>query len=168
MKNNFYKKIYKITLCNFCHSIWEWHNTQHIQKLAIEDLWSLRYCRSRFFTFLFFMQKLSGTSSGTNNKSCRIFHNETKKSEFAFFWFFYDFLRILHKSAKWLYYLRFTFAAGALEGFRFLRICPWSTKNTLETFDSVQCRPQGRRPVRAVEFRRGPAAGSAGDGRGVA
>jgi hypothetical protein len=41
------------------------------------------------------MQKLSGTSSGKNNKSCRIFYNESKKIEFAFFWFFYDFLHIL-------------------------------------------------------------------------
>jgi hypothetical protein len=72
-ENNFYKKIYNITLCNFWYRSWSWHNTQHIQNLAIEDLWILRYCRSKFFTFLFFMQKLSGTSSGKNNKSCRIF-----------------------------------------------------------------------------------------------
>jgi hypothetical protein len=39
----------------------------------------LRYCRYRFFTFVFFMQNLSGISSGQNNKSCRIFHRESKK-----------------------------------------------------------------------------------------
>jgi hypothetical protein len=60
-------------------------NTQHIQKLATEDLWILRYCRSRFFTFLFLMQKLSGTTSGKTNESCRIFHHESNKIEFAFF-----------------------------------------------------------------------------------
>jgi hypothetical protein len=58
------------------------------------------------------MQKLSGTSSGKNNKSCRIFHIESNKIGFPFLWFFCDFLRILQESAKWLYYLRFTFAAG--------------------------------------------------------
>jgi hypothetical protein len=59
--------------------------TQHIEKLATEDLWILRYCRSRFFTFLFFMQKLTVTSSGKNNKSCGIVHHESKKIGFAFF-----------------------------------------------------------------------------------
>jgi hypothetical protein len=55
--------------------------TQHIKKLDTEDLWILRYCRSRFFTFIFFMQKLSGTSLGKNNKSCSIFTmNPTKLS----------------------------------------------------------------------------------------
>jgi hypothetical protein len=33
------------------------------------------------------MQKLSGTGSGKNNKSCGIFHHEPNKIEFAFFWF---------------------------------------------------------------------------------
>jgi hypothetical protein len=31
------------------------------------------------------MQNLSGTSSGKNNKSCSIFHNESNKISFAFF-----------------------------------------------------------------------------------
>jgi hypothetical protein len=76
------------------------------------------------------MQKLSGTSSGKNNKSCSIFHNESKKIEFAFFCFFYYILRILQESAKWLYYLRFTFAPGpwkVLDSYRYtlaLRIGP--------------------------------------------
>jgi hypothetical protein len=48
----------------------------------------LRYCRSRFFTFVFFMQKLSGISSGQNNKSCRTFHHEPNKISFAFFLIF--------------------------------------------------------------------------------
>jgi hypothetical protein len=77
MENNFYKKIYIITLWNF--------GTGAIQKLAIEDIWILRYGRSRVFTFLFFMQKLSGNSSGKNNKSCRIFHSEANKIGFALF-----------------------------------------------------------------------------------
>jgi hypothetical protein len=56
------------------------------------------------------MQKLSGTSLGKNNKSCRIFYRESMKIEFAFLWMFYGFLRNLQESTKWLYYLRITFA----------------------------------------------------------
>jgi hypothetical protein len=37
------------------------------------------------FTFVFFMQKLTGISSGKNNKSCGIFHLESNKISFAFF-----------------------------------------------------------------------------------
>jgi hypothetical protein len=45
----------------------------------------LRYCRSRFFTFVFFMQKLTKTSSGNNYKSCGIFHHKSNKIDFTFF-----------------------------------------------------------------------------------
>jgi hypothetical protein len=75
----------------------------------------LRYCRSRFFTFLCFMQKLSGISSGKNNKSCRIFHSESNKVGCAFFLFCYYFIWILQESAKWLYYLRCGFAVNHLD-----------------------------------------------------
>jgi hypothetical protein len=100
------------------------------------------------------MQKLWGTSSGKNNRSCRIFYNKSRKIGFAFFWVLYDFIWILQDSAKQQYYLRITFAAGSLESFEILQICPWLTKNTLETLDSLQCRPWGRRPARAAQFRR--------------
>jgi hypothetical protein len=58
--------------------------TQHIQILDTEDLWILRYSRSRVFTFLFFMLKILGNSSVKNNKSCRIFRSEYNKIGFAF------------------------------------------------------------------------------------
>jgi hypothetical protein len=61
------------------------------------------------------MQKLTGIISGKNNKSCEIFHHESNKIRFEFFWFFYDFLLNLQESAKTLYYFSYTFAAGALE-----------------------------------------------------
>jgi hypothetical protein len=48
--------------------------TQHIQKLTTKVLWILRYNRSRFFAFLFFMQKLSGNSIDKFNTSCSTFH----------------------------------------------------------------------------------------------
>jgi hypothetical protein len=103
-----------ITLCNCWHRSWSWPNTQHIQKLATEDLWFLRYCRSRVFTFVFFMQQLKGISSGQNNKGCRIIHNGSNKIGFTFFWSFCDFARNLQESAKLLYYWSYL-----------LRIRPW-------------------------------------------
>jgi hypothetical protein len=51
------------------------------------------------------MQKLSETSSGKNNKSCGIFHRESKKIGFALSIFSTIFYAIY----------RFIFAAGALE-----------------------------------------------------
>jgi hypothetical protein len=43
------------------------------------------------------MQKLTGISSGKNNKSCRIIHPESNKIGFAFFWFFMIFYAIYKK-----------------------------------------------------------------------
>jgi hypothetical protein len=57
-----------------------------MQKLDTEDLWIVRYHRSRFFTFLFFMHKLP--------------ENSLDKFWFAFFKIFYDFLQVLQESAK--------------------------------------------------------------------
>jgi hypothetical protein len=57
MEKHFHKKIYIITLCNFQHRSSSLPNTQHIQKLATEDLWVLRYCRSRFFHICIFHAK---------------------------------------------------------------------------------------------------------------
>jgi hypothetical protein len=102
MENNTYKKIYFTTLCIFWHRGWSWYSTQHIQKLATQDLWILRYNRSRVFTFLFFMLKISGNRLGEYNKSCRIFHNESNKIKFDFFWIFYDFSKFqLNPNTIW-------------------------------------------------------------------
>jgi hypothetical protein len=53
-------------------------------------------------------------------KSCSDFHQESNKIEFAFFWFPYDFLRILQESANRLHYLRICFARRSSEVFDFL------------------------------------------------
>jgi hypothetical protein len=127
MENNFYKTIYNITLCNFWYRIEAWHHTQQIQNLDTEDLWILRYSRSSFFTFLFCMPKILGNSSGKNNKSCRIFHKESSKIGFAFFWFFYDFLWIFKVSAKAIYYLRLRFTGRPLELLSLLVPGSWKT-----------------------------------------
>jgi hypothetical protein len=99
MESNLYKKIYIITLCNFWYIRQSQHHTQHIQKLNTEDLWILRYPRSRFFTFLFFMPKISRNNQGEYNKSCSSPYQESSKIDFAIFWIFYDFLGILQVSS---------------------------------------------------------------------
>jgi hypothetical protein len=105
MEKYFYKKIYITNLSNFWHRSYSWSNTQHIQTLATEELYILSYCRSRIFTFVFFMHKLTGISSVQNNKSCRITYNGSNKIGFTFFWLFCDFLRNLQESAHPKYYL---------------------------------------------------------------
>jgi hypothetical protein len=72
-----------------------WHNIKYIQKLATKHMYILRYNRSRFFSFVFFMQKLQGKPMDMFNKSCSVFYLESNKIGFAFFWICYDFLRIL-------------------------------------------------------------------------
>jgi hypothetical protein len=67
-----------------------------------------------FFTFLFFILKISRIKPCEYNKSCSIFHHESNKIEFAIFWNFYDFLRILQVSANCKHYWSF-----------FLRRSPW-------------------------------------------
>jgi hypothetical protein len=128
----------------------------------------LRYNRSRVFTFLFFMPKLLGNSSGKNNKSCRIFHSESTKIGFAFLGFFYDFLRNLQIAAKHIYYLRLDFTGRPLELFPLLQLRPWFMKNTMERSRPLQCRPWPWPAARVAEIWRTPTAGSAGRGRGMA
>jgi hypothetical protein len=149
MEKHFYKKIYFITLCNFWHRSLPWPNTQHIQKLATEDLYILRYCRSKFFTFVFFMQKLSGISSGQNNKSCIIIHHEPKKIGFAFFRCFYDFIRNLQETGKSLLLFELPFCREALG--KKLRFAMWSWAAGQRRSGQI---PANRRP------------GPAGHGRG--
>jgi hypothetical protein len=108
------------------------------------------------------MQKLSGTSSGKNNKSCRIFHNESNKIEYAFVRFFYDFLRILQDSGRQQYYLRFTFAPGSRENFRFLQICPYFAAEPLEITGGSQLGPPGRPAAVPTEIRRAGSEGRPG------
>jgi hypothetical protein len=91
-----------------------------------------------------------GTSSGKNNKSCLIFHNETSTIGFEFFCFLYDFLRNLQDSAKQQHYWRSAFAPGSLEFLFLSRIGPWFTKNTLERTREMQCSPWAWRAARLI------------------
>jgi hypothetical protein len=99
MGNNSYKKIYIINLCNFWYRSLYYNNTQHIQKLDTEDLCILRYHRSMFCTFLFFMPKILGNILGKYNQSFSAPHQESSEIEFEIFQIFYDFLEILQVSA---------------------------------------------------------------------
>jgi hypothetical protein len=94
------------------------------------------------------MPKILGNSLRKNNKSCRIFYNESKKIGFAFFCFFYDLLRIFKVSAKVIYYLRRGFTGRSLELLFLSRIGPWFTKNTLELMKETQCSPWAWRAAR--------------------
>jgi hypothetical protein len=100
----------------------------------------LRYCRSRFFTFLFFMQKLSRTSSCKNNKCCRIFLFSLR---------FYTNFQSFSKSHL-LFKTRFY--RQVLELLFLSRIGPCFTKNTLELMKEKQCSPWAWRAARLVEI----------------
>jgi hypothetical protein len=110
----------------------------------------LRYCRSRVFTFVFFIQKLTGISSVQNNKSCRIIHHESNKIGPAFFWFFCDFLRILQESGKLHHYWRYPFAETPSERYSSLQCHPWGGRAAAVRPNSGQP-PTGAGRARAGE-----------------
>jgi hypothetical protein len=83
------------------------------------------------------MQKLTGISSGQNNKSCSINSHGSKKIGFTCFWIFCDFLRNLQDSAIQSNYWSYLFAIKALE-----------------RLECLQCGPRGGRPARAAGIRR--------------
>jgi hypothetical protein len=126
----------------------------------------LRYNRSRFFIFLFFLQQLSGISLGKNNNSCSVFRQESNKIRFAVFRFLYNFLQNLQDSAKVKQYLRCCFARKSLEvliPYRYalsLRIGPQKELKSC----NVVLRGVGRRG--SPEFRRSGGRGRPGTGGG--
>jgi hypothetical protein len=92
------------------------------------------------------MLKISRIGLCEYNKSCISFHNESNKIEFAFFWIFYDFLRILQVSAIHNHYLEIHFAPGALEIFKTLHPCPCCALKSQQRNGVMQLgpRPWGR------------------------
>jgi hypothetical protein len=91
------------------------------------------------------MQKLSGTSSGKNNKSCGIFYRESNKIGFVFFWFFYDFLCNLQVPAKRGILLKMCFAPRPSGRFRTLQPGPRFADKPLERKRTLQLGPPGGR-----------------------
>jgi hypothetical protein len=106
------------------------------------------------FSFLFFMQKLSGQTMDMLYKSYRVFHQEYNKIGFAYFWFFKNFLRILQDSAERVHYWSCGFTPWSLETFDSLQMCPWFTQNTLERNQSLQLGPRAREAARPAGLRR--------------
>jgi hypothetical protein len=100
------------------------------------------------------MQQLSGTSSGKNKKSCRVFHHESKKNGFAFFLFFYYFLWILQDPAKALILFKTHFARRSLERMGILPKCPCFALRLSEIIGPLQLGPPGRAAAVRPKFRR--------------
>jgi hypothetical protein len=84
----------------------------------------LRYNRSRFYKFLFFLQKLSGKSIGKFYQSCSVFHQESNKIGFAIFRFFYDFLWIFLSLSKSPLLLKIWFYTETPKSFQKLTSIP--------------------------------------------
>jgi hypothetical protein len=70
------------------------------------------------------MQKLSGISSGKNNKSCGTIHIESNKIGFAFFRFFHDFIHNLQETGKSLLLFELPFCREALGKKLFFAMSP--------------------------------------------
>jgi hypothetical protein len=70
------------------------------------------------------MQKLSGISSGKNNKSCGTIHLESNKIGFALFRFFNDFIHNLQETGKSLLLFELPFCREALVKKLFFAMSP--------------------------------------------
>jgi hypothetical protein len=112
------------------------------------------------------MQKPLGTSSGKNIKSCRIFHNESNKIGFAFFRFFYDFLRNLQEPAKALILFQIQLCSQVPGSFGFLTYVPLLCGKTLRKECGFAMGPLGARRRRSGQIPANCRPGPAGRGRG--
>jgi hypothetical protein len=110
------------------------------------------------------MQKLSGIISGQNNKGCSIIHHESNKSSFAFFWFFYDFLRNLQESAKSQSLFKNHFARRSLETSDSYEYTLAFAVRPLELKGASQCDPWRSAGAAPAEIRRLAALGCGGKG----
>jgi hypothetical protein len=113
--------------------------------LDIEDSWILRYLRSRFFTFLFFMPKILGNSSGKNNKVVGFFTTNPTKLSLHFSessTIFYVFYKIRPKVK---HYLRIKFHRGPWNFLAFTDIPSTLTIRPLQVLQSHHWGPRRRR-----------------------
>jgi hypothetical protein len=101
------------------------------------------------------MLKLSGISSDQNNKSCRIIRHESNKICFAFFWFFYDFLRNLKETEKTQTLFQLQFCSQALEkNYLFCNVVPGGRAAAVRPNSGQP--PAGAGRARAGEVSYGP------------
>jgi hypothetical protein len=117
-----------------------------------------------FFTFVFFMLKLTGISSGQNNKSCGIFHPESNKIGFTFFRFFCDFLRNLQETAKTQVLFKNHFARRSLETLDSYEYTLAFAARPLVLKGASQCDPWRPAGVAPAEIRRPAVLGCGGKG----
>jgi hypothetical protein len=120
----------------------------------------LRYLRSMFFTFLFFMPKILGNSSGKHNKSCRIFTTNPTKLSLHFSessTIFYVFYKI---QPKVKHYLRIKFHRGP---WNFLAFTDIPSTLTIRPMQVLQLHHRG--PRRCRELAAGEEAAGLGRGK---
>jgi hypothetical protein len=101
-------------------------------------------------------------------KRCRVIHKETKKNEFAFLRFLYDFLWIFEVSTVWLKPLRIILAVRSLAEVLLSHICPQFAQNTQERVWILQFSPRERAGGSPAKFRRGRRSWPARRGRRAA
>jgi hypothetical protein len=114
------------------------------------------------------MQKLPWKTMVMLYKSCSVFHEESNKIGFAFFWFFYDVLQKLQDPTKLLYYLTNYFTCRPLELFKGSQIWPQFTLTTLERNQSLQLGHWPWPPAATAKSRQAGVAGGQGRGGGGA
>jgi hypothetical protein len=112
------------------------------------------------------MQKLSGNSSGKNNKSFRIFHIESNKIRFTFFLIFVRFSTEFTKISKAHVLVEIHFCNSTPDSFRFL-----TSRSLLCTQDPGKNRDDaigslGRTAAVRPQIRRGLAGVRPGESRG--
>jgi hypothetical protein len=141
-QNDFYKNISAVTLRNVWCGDQSWHGVQHIQNPAQDHLWILQKHKPKYFTFLFFKQKLRLKSIYTSGESCSSCYTKHNKIRFAIFGFFCNLLWILQVSAKTHKGVRNLFARRPLDSFPPSQIYPRIAQNTLEVLGASQCGPR--------------------------
>jgi hypothetical protein len=113
------------------------------------------------------MQKLSGKSIDKFYKSCLLFHQESNKIEFAFFLIFSWFSTDLQVSAKHKHYLRTAIHRGPWTFSAFIDM-PLLHRHNPGKMATYAMWSSGSWVARPAQFRRAPAARSAGSRRWVA
>jgi hypothetical protein len=124
----------------------------------------LRYFRSRFFTFVFFMQKLTGTSSVKNNQSCGIFLPRIQKNWACIFLIFLRLSMQFTRNRQITLLLELLFCSQALEVFCCSQLYPYLCGSALRKKLHLAMWPSEPTGGGPAEIRRGPAAGPVGDG----
>jgi hypothetical protein len=125
----------------------------------------LRYNRSSFFTFLFFIQKLSGKTMDKFYKSCRVFTRSPTKLSLHFSEFSTIFYRFHKFQVKGFSIEEAVFATNPLERSEALEKCPRFA--TSERSEVLQWGPRWRPAVVTMKFRRGRRPWPGGSGRRV-